>query len=68
MIHSIKTFQFVCDLCKATAQLETHEHHNDQPRYGVRPPEWVKKESDGWGMTDYTRTLDLCPACADQEV
>jgi hypothetical protein len=55
MIQEVKTFKVTCDRCRAEVIV-----------HGVRcelPKDWGTETSSGWGMTDYTRTEELCPLC-----
>jgi len=55
MISELKTFQFTCDKC---GKKET-----TQAIFFTRPAGWDTEESHGWGLTNYSRTLDFCPKC-----
>ena len=61
MKREIKTFEVECDHCHATAIV------NVTPRSSSDlPDKWGYYTSHGWGMTDYSRSEELCPKCLEQ--
>lgn len=53
----IKTFKVKCDRCDRTEVVSA------QYKEGALPKDWGTEDVHNCGMTDYTRTDDLCPDC-----
>lgn len=57
MRYEIRTFEVVCDRCKKTEIVHSKWSWCDLPEG------WNIEDVHGCGMTNYTRTDDLCPEC-----
>lgn len=56
MITQLKTYRLTCERCGMSIVLAG----TSQPDL---PSGWTRQDEHGCGLTGYTRTLDLCPAC-----
>jgi hypothetical protein len=58
----LKTFRLNCDSCNKVTIVQDVKCY-DVERASL-PDGWTQEESHGWGMTNYSRTEDLCPDCS----
>jgi hypothetical protein len=49
--------RFTCEHCGRQELVTTFEIFPDLPEG------WGRYTSSGWGLTDYTKTEELCPTC-----
>jgi hypothetical protein len=57
MKQEVKVYQYTCDRCGKSAKVTRRE-------YDFNPPKgWGRDDVHDCGLTGYTRTEDLCPAC-----
>lgn len=57
MRHEVKTFKFTCDHCSKVELVICTQN------YSPLPQGWDYHQSHGWGMTDYSRSEELCSEC-----
>lgn len=55
-VTQLCTYQWTCDGCGRPVIVQAPINN--------RPEGWRTVQSHGWGMTNYTKDLDLCNDCA----
>ena len=57
MKHEVKVFRYTCDRCGKTTDVTRREYDYSLPKG------WGHEDVHNCGMTNYTRTDDLCSNC-----
>lgn len=57
----INTYQWTCDRCGVKAITHSDQYHKSYPEG------WGSVRTHGWGMTDYSKDEDRCPACVGEK-